>query len=318
MSSAHSLPTSRAFVTHLINSLPALGQLSSTGPPTNTTATPNNPLSNAPDAAKKQLLTLHVLFPNELLPALDLLDRHLVTRFRIREQPEHLTLNPTATPHAATVANPAIDLRGAHEGDDVAAEQSGNASAPYLRDDTHALAVGRGDVDVEIRDAGQSGIIDPSPAEGTDAPRISPEMEDSTQQQEQKLVEVAGDTVYYVRSAQQKSSRYNTSFDSTTSYEVRLEAWNCSCPAFAFAAFPSVSEEHALPALDNDVGLREVARQEDGWSFGGCTLGETMPPVCKHLLACVLAERGGIFSGFIEEKEVSIEEAAGWAAGWGD
>lgn len=36
--------------------------------------------------------------------------------------------------------------------------------------------------------------------------------------------------------------------------------------------------------------------------------------VCKHLLACVLAERIG---GYVEEREVVREEMAGWAAGWG-
>jgi hypothetical protein len=56
-----------------------------------------------------------------------------------------------------------------------------------------------------------------------------------------------------------------------------------------------------------------------GWTFGGITLGFDMPPVCKHLLACVLAERVcGLFGQFVEEKDVSVEEAAGWAAGWGD
>ena len=55
------------------------------------------------------------------------------------------------------------------------------------------------------------------------------------------------------------------------------------------------------------------------WIFGGLSLGDDMPPVCKHLLACVLAERcKGLFGGFVEERDVSVEEAAGWAAGWGD
>ena len=55
------------------------------------------------------------------------------------------------------------------------------------------------------------------------------------------------------------------------------------------------------------------------WIFGGISLGDGMPPVCKHLLACVLAERcKGLFGGFVEERDVSVEEAAGWAAGWGD
>ena len=65
------------FITELINSLSVL-QPSAANPQDTT----SNPLNFASEAAKKQLLTLHVLFPNELLPALDLLDRRLVTRFR--------------------------------------------------------------------------------------------------------------------------------------------------------------------------------------------------------------------------------------------
>ena len=53
------------------------------------------------------------------------------------------------------------------------------------------------------------------------------------------------------------------------------------------------------------------------WSFGGLTLGSDMP-VCKHLLACVLVKYCSIFSSFVEERDVSIDELAGWAAGWGD
>ena len=41
--------------------------------------------------------------------------------------------------------------------------------------------------------------------------------------------------------------------------------------------------------------------------------------MCKHLLACVFVERcKGLFGGFVEDREVGVEEAAGWAAGWGD
>ena len=57
---------------------------------------------------------------------------------------------------------------------------------------------------------------------------------------------------------------------------------------------------------------------QDSWRFGGARLGNGMAPVCKHILACVLVERCEMFKAFVEEKEVSVEEAAGWAAGWGD
>jgi hypothetical protein len=127
---------------------------------------------------------------------------------------------------------------------------------------------------------------------------------------------------YYVRSAQQRSSRYSSSYDSTTSYEVRLLAWNCSCPAFAFAAFPAVHPEPIIPVYDpHDNSTHKEPAEGTGkaWMFGGASLGDAMPPACKHLLACVLVEKcAGLFGGYVEERVVSVEEAAGWAAGWGD
>jgi len=58
---------------------------------------------------------------------------------------------------------------------------------------------------------------------------------------------------------------------------------------------------------------------EDGdtiWGFGGVTRGEKVP-MCKHLLACVLVERLEELRGCVDERVVSREEMAGWAAGWG-
>lgn len=217
------LPTSRDFVTQLLDSLPSLPHHNAE----------SNPLSDAPESVKKQLLSLQVLFPNEFLPALDLLDRRLVTRFLISS----VETTPSANEDAAA----------------------------------------------------------------------------------QKVV----DTVHYVRSAQQRPSRYSTSYDGITSYEVRLQAWNCTCPVFAFAAFPSVHPEPVMPAyggqnMGNHQSKAAVAEVAE-WTFGGMSLCEGLPPVCKHLLACVLVTRcKGVFGGYVEEKSVSVETAAGWAAGWGD
>jgi len=60
-----------------------------------------------------------------------------------------------------------------------------------------------------------------------------------------------------------------------------------------------------------------AGEEEEDWMVGGLSLGQDVP-MCKHLLACVLAERGGMFGGYVKTKEVSVEELAGWAAGWGD
>lgn len=256
------LPASRDFVTRLLTSLPTLAQHNAG----------SNSLSNAPDLVKKQLLSLQVLFPNEFLPALDLLDRRLITRFRIgsEESPSLPISSPTNNAESAT--------------------------ADVLMHDNNEL----------LRP-----IMDHSPYQNTSS---------------------TTDTVHYVRSAHQRSSRYGTSYDSTTSYEVRLCAWNCTCPAFAFAAFPSVHPEPSVPAyvpapsiagpmdlLGDHTHTEAEQAAVAGWRFGGVSLGDEMPPVCKHLLACVLAEKcSGVFGACVHERRVSVETAAGWAAGWGD
>jgi hypothetical protein len=55
---------------------------------------------------------------------------------------------------------------------------------------------------------------------------------------------------------------------------------------------------------------------EKEWHFGGLSRGEGMP-MCKHLLACVMVERWREFGDGVEERRVSVEELAGWGAGWG-
>lgn len=213
-----SLPTSRSFITQLLDALP-----SSADPHDAAT----NPLSGVPESAKKQLLSLQVLFPAEFLPALDLLDRGLVVRLGISDA----------------------------------------AAAP----------------DGSTRD------------------------EDAAQALESRYT----NTIYYVSSAQHR--RHTSSYDTSTSYQVRLRAWNCSCPAFAFAAFPAA---HTEPTHHP---TKTSERKEGAWSFGGVSLGQDMPPVCKHLLACVLVERcEGLFGRFVVEREVCVAEAVGWAVGWGD
>jgi hypothetical protein len=254
------LPSHRAFVTQLLNSIPSLQRRN--------VSAESSSLNNAPEAVKKRLLSLQVLFPNEFLPALDLLDRKLVTRFLIGvEEPPISSDAPTG--HNATISARDMQLQDSESPNAVI-----NDIVPQL---PHPMA----------------------------------------------------DTVHYVRSAQQRSSRFSTSYDSTVTYEVRLSAWNCTCPAFAFTAFPALHPEPPLPTFTpNPISSGDHDLQDEDadaewrtveWMFGGVSLGEDMPPVCKHLLACVLAERcRGVFGECVEEKRVSVETAAGWAAGWGD
>lgn len=130
---------------------------------------------------------------------------------------------------------------------------------------------------------------------------------------------------YLVRSSQAPRSRFKDSLYSTSTsgsglvYAVRLEAWNCSCAAFAFEAYPGGSRfgDHA-PWLNLDDGDSDGDGDEGAeWEFGGLGLdGKTgeagKVPICKHLLACLLAERwDGMLGGYVKEKEVGREEMAG-------
>lgn len=133
-----------------------------------------------------------------------------------------------------------------------------------------------------------------------------------------------------------------------TVYSVRLNAWNCSCAAFVFAAFPGSGvggDGHAWGWNDEveDDGRdgeweweseevsefrgNRVQREMEGveqerqwteWEFGGSSLDgngirAANVPICKHLLACLLAERwDGVLGSYLRVKEVGNEEMAGY------
>lgn len=110
-----------------------------------------------------------------------------------------------------------------------------------------------------------------------------------------------GSVLYHVRSSG-RGSRCG-GLEGARGYEVRVRGWSCSCAAYAFAAFghrcgPGGGEGMVLDA-----------------AWGGSMLGGDVP-LCKHLLACVLAERWDGAGGLVEGREVGREEMAGWAAGW--
>ncbi|KAF7595143.1 hypothetical protein BBP40_007110 [Aspergillus hancockii] len=108
-------------------------------------------------------------------------------------------------------------------------------------------------------------------------------------------------------------------------YEVRLRAWNCTCPTFTLATFrdlgPDLAEDnsssngilgslHVSDSVYYPLG-GSLARQPGKWS----------PPLCKHLLACVLMvccpQLFGGAGNDCNRVVVSAEELAGWCAGWG-
>jgi hypothetical protein len=97
-------------------------------------------------------------------------------------------------------------------------------------------------------------------------------------------------------------------------YIVRLGAWNCSCAAFAFSAFPGAASSLVFDAEEEEnVEMEDVEAGGGGWQFGGVSrdgLGGGVP-CCKHILACVLAERMEGWVGGVKGREVGREEMAG-------
>ncbi|KAK4698008.1 hypothetical protein P7C71_g156, partial [Lecanoromycetidae sp. Uapishka_2] len=250
-----SLPRTRSFLTKFLSTLPS----SHSHLQLNTTSTEP---ANLTISQKPTFLALHALFPSLLLPALDLLDRRLITRFTLSDK---------------SIYN-------------------------------------------ETEDAGE-----------LDAGRVRSGTEDESQRQR---------VVYYVKSNSQisRSSRYGKHGEAPeVNYEVRTQAWNCSCAAFAFAAFntsaalaPVYRKYESYEGYENlaedadDAEMLDAPEKDENfdngvrgqWRWGGLTLLEEAP-LCKHLLACVLSERWSVAGTMIEETKAEKEEMAGWAAGWG-
>lgn len=244
----HKLPTSVQFIEQLISQLsdhtntPDSEQNNHAHPPprTQSHASPSGLPSSHLAKVKPLMLTLHCIFPNELLLALDILDRRLMRRL--------------------------------------------------TREDKHTNS------------------------------RKSPEEDPLT---------TPGDEVFYVISTSSDHPHPQSQSLDQKGYEVRLQAWNCTCSAFTIAAFRDPApellsdDEHDLMVCDSaDYPSGSASRPP--YVFGGSLVrGPTRssPPVCKHLLACLLGVRcPGLLGPAGEDGNrvpVRVEELAGLCAGWG-
>jgi len=246
------LPQPRELLTSLVNAIsniPLAQPVSVHGLPGSRESS-FHPLKAVPVSYRHLLTTLHVLFPTLLLPALDLLDRSLVTRL----------------------------------------------------------------------------VVDGIPSGGDPSEQLLPHA-----------------ALYLVRSARPTSNhprRHQAHPPTGNTYAVRLGAWNCSCAAFAFAAFPTagtggreeLKEPESPQSIDHGEEEEENEEEEDdddgrdglqasdrpNWSFGGTSCDGTQNrgndgvPCCKHLLACLLAERWhAALGGYVVERRVGREEMAG-------
>lgn len=253
------------------------------GPSTVPTTT-TNPLRLIPPAQRPLLATLHVLFPSLLLPALDLLDRGLVSR---------LVLLPPS----------------------LAASSGGSSShhhppPPHLHPSHHHHHHEKS----------------PSPPLSRVYQVRSAQHHNHGHQKKRSRAARVGEEMGYTPHHQHGGGG-GSSVGGGAYYIVHTAAWSCTCAAFAFAAsFPSsTSSSSALSRPVVEEGHRgkrrqhEEGRSAESWSFGGyADYGDedATPPCCKHLLACVLAERwDGVLGRYMDRRDVGREEMAGVFAG---
>lgn len=268
------------------------------------------------ESITRLLTTLHFFFPHELIPALDLLDRGLVTRFVCR---------PLSTT-TATSRRADTDL-------DIEYQHSPHRPSTGMPQKPYSLITGSED---------------------------DPDLGATPKTRTQTVTETNHRTeneVFYVQSASSqiqtnttRRRRRHHSNNTSTTYEVRLASWNCTCPAFAFSAFgqslnlnPGDDGEEGADENHEDESRRYIntanstAGGNPRWRFGGLltstpsrtrsesrsetgTPAPQMPmPVCKHILAALLGRHvPGLFGSGVQLRSVGAEEGAGWAGGWGD
>ena len=290
------LPAPRALLTSLIESL-SITLPTLTNQINSTQAQAVNPLYDPPSNALKPLpashrallTTLHVLLPTGvLLQALDLLDRGLV----VRAVEQSSILEPKDNGGVEIIMPPQAHVH----------LPESSTQATKHRTQAQVQVQGQIQDQIQAQDPPQ-----PSPKHaGSDlTSKLAPENPPKTAVPKP---EKSRNRVYQVRSSQAPKSRFKDPLSSTSianlTYTVRLEAWNCGCAAFAFEAFPGGSLGHSpwadLEDNDSDSDSDFVERLggeggEEGvkWEFGGLSFDGRgdggKVPICKHLLACLLA-----------------------------
>ncbi|KAH8899478.1 hypothetical protein GQ53DRAFT_836508 [Thozetella sp. PMI_491] len=272
---AASLPAPRQVLTSLITRIASIPLLPEPAPGarvpiwTAEAHQSSNTLARVPEEHRHLIITLHVLFPGQVLPALDLLDRGLVTKLIVEP------LGPGRKDPRS--GGPKREKEGPE--DDHMEEEDGEVPA----------------------------------REGTSSPLF--------------LVWSTAHANSHPR--RKRGGGASTSTPAANqAYHVRLDAWNCSCAGFAYSSFPATSTEQrsgSAVSTARPVGRVATERQvevEAGWSFGGMSLDGTATgpggdnvPLCKHFLACLLAERWREALGqYVHERRVTREEMAGYVA----
>ncbi|KAI6364938.1 hypothetical protein MCOR25_005535 [Pyricularia grisea] len=261
------LPSPRQVLTSLITSISLIPPPTDTQlpqrQPTTAQTQQQNILSQLDPAHRPLLTALHALFPALLLPALDLLDRGLVSRIEL--------------------------------------------------------------VDDRDKPAKSPGPAAQKPTTGTELQQDQPPPTPSP-------AAAAAASIYHVRSAQPQPRHHRSRTaeqqrQTQKTYVVHLAAWNCTCAAFAFSAFPGDGGGGGGGAVDSASSSSTATEsplpppsttQPRELDFGGLSLDGTRGreaqgvPCCKHLLACLLADRwDGVLGRYVVVRRVGREEMAG-------
>ncbi|KAK4140901.1 uncharacterized protein C8A04DRAFT_31563 [Dichotomopilus funicola] len=294
----------------------------------------NNPLHRVPPASRPLITTLHVLFPGLVLPALGLLERGFVARVSVDVE------------EGASGLRSGVGVGRTKDGGE-AGERDGRDGKGNEDEDG-----GDGDGDGNGDDVRSAEAEVPTPA--TTKPKVKP---NPTRESNA----ITPPSFYLVQSAaaaeaareRWRRRRYggggggaggggadegdgeetNGAMGTTEAkvYIVRLEAWHCTCAAFAFSSVQDGGEwdEEEQDEQGKGKGFGEVdepkpagaERSQGKWSFGGLSLDGLEPglgngvSVCKHLLACVLADRWREALGkYVVERKMRREEVAGIVA----
>ncbi|KAK3372772.1 hypothetical protein B0T24DRAFT_242441 [Lasiosphaeria ovina] len=323
-SSAPLLPSPRRVLASLVDAIASIPLQQPAGPAQQQQQQEarTNPLRLVPLSHRYLIVTLHVLFPGLVLPALDLLDRGLVARV-------------------------VLECVGHHGYDNTAAAGSAPQEA--------TAAVKPGDGGGGVRAHATAPLPPPLPL-----PQ-EPESNTNSNIKKPEARRNEAPQFFLVRSAQQQQHNQRrrrrgggggggggmdgaptpgAPLPAEATYMVRLGAWNCTCAAFAFAAVSGTTADTATAHTQNGPAAATeteahgpkdaelvVEPEEAEWSFGGMSLGgypsegegegrgDDAAPMCKHLLACMLGERWQAALGsYVVERTVTQDEMVGIVA----
>lgn len=270
---------------------------------------PENPFSDLQpsDLAKVRpiMLTLHCLFPNELLLALDILDRRLLRRLATHSvDQESLPTTSTRVDEQDQEVYSSTDRANCRP-------RNTAASSAALNEERHGPLQHHCEETVFVMSSSSSS----SAATFTSA---RPQPSSSVYHSD-----------YHYHPDHYGSNRYRQP-EREKSYEVRLRSWNCTCPTFALSAFrtapaafaanhaPAPGESSESEDTTDAPSRSDIEILHNKYVFGGiltCAAARLSPPICKHLLACFLAMRCPALCGE-DCRVVSAHELAAWCAGW--